>query len=232
MLGWLPERASTYAGDVDSILALIYSIVLVWFFLIHGLLVYVFVRFRRGAGRPARHLTGERLRQSAWILAPCVLVLGLDLWIDARGARVWTLIKETHPEADVSIRVTGKQFNWEVLYPGPDARFGTQDDLMLENALDVPAGRVVGITLESRDVLHSFFLPQLRLKQDAVPGRSIPIWFEATEAGRYEIACAELCGFGHTGMRGLLTVHTPESWEEWVAERWPARVASRGARGS
>jgi len=80
--------------------------------------------------------------------------------------------------------------------------------------------KTVAIALGSKDVIHSFFVPALRLKQDALPGREIPVWFKATEPGDYEILCAELCGFGHTKMRGMLTVHTDESYAQWVRENW------------
>ena len=221
MLEWLPEQASTYAGDIDSLISFIYYLMLIWFFLIHGLMFYMFIRFRRKADRRASFLDGHTLRQSAWILIPCIIVLGLDFWIDLQGGRVWALIKETSPEPDLSVQVIGKQFNWDMIYPGPDDTFGTDDDLLLENSLHVPVDRVVRVFLKSKDVLHSFFLPEFRLKQDAVPGRTIPIWFEATKTGRYELACAELCGFGHTTMQGLVTVHTQEDWEVWVEKKWP-----------
>jgi cytochrome c oxidase subunit 2 len=117
--------------------------------------------------------------------------------------------------------VTAKQFNWEILYPGPDGKFGTEDDRLLDNELHVPVGKPVRVVLKSKDVLHSFFLPTLRLKQDIVPGRAIDAWFEAVKPGRYELPCAELCGFGHSGMKGWLHVHTPDDYEMWTKEQWP-----------
>ena len=108
-----------------------------------------------------------------------------------------------------------------MLYPGPDNVFGTTDDLEIENELNVPVDKVVHIRLLSDDVIHSFFIPNLRLKQDIIPGREIIVWFEAMKTGRYEIPCAELCGFGHSGMLGLLYVHSPEDYEAWVNENWP-----------
>jgi len=149
--------------------------------------------------------------------------LFLDLWIDFRGAEVWAKIKGRVPSSDLVIQVTGKQFNWEIVYPGPDGRLGTVDDLQMENELHVPVGKVVRVALKSKDVIHSFFLPNLRLKQDAVPGREIVAWFEATKPGKYEMPCAELCGFGHSGMGGWLYVHTAEEYENWVKERWPEK---------
>jgi len=230
MLNWLPQQVSSFGGQVDSLIAFIYYIILAWFVLLHLLVFYMLIRFRKRDGRRASYLDGRTFRQSAWILVPCLLILVLDIWIDARSAHVWAVIKEDHPPADVTLRVTGKQFNWEILYPGPDGRFGTADDLTAENSIHVPVNKVVGISLEAEDVLHSFFLPDLRLKQDAVPGRTIPVWFKAVKPGRYEIACAELCGFGHTGMRGLLTVHTEDDWQKWVDSRWPPAGAA-GAGG-
>lgn len=221
MLGWFPQQASSFAGEIDGIFATIYYVVGAWFVLLHALLFFMLVRFRRRAGVSARYLPGNSLRQSAWILLPGLLVLALDLWIDARGGAVWALVKEETPPASVSIRVTGEQFNWKFTYPGPDGKFETSDDLTTENSFHVPVDEVVALSLQSNDVIHSFFLPEFRLKQDAVPGRTIPVWFKAIRAGQFEIACAELCGFGHTGMQGKLTVHTAEDWKAWVAKKWP-----------
>ena len=86
----------------------------------------------------------------------------------------------------------------------------------------MPVNTVVHVHLKSKDVIHSFFVPVLRLKQDALPGREIKAWFEATKAGQYEIPCAELCGFGHSGMLGQLIVHEPEDYQNWVQQTWPA----------
>ena len=108
---------------------------------------------------------------------------------------------------------------------GADGKFGTDDDVKFDNDLHVPVSKVVRVQLSSKDVIHSFFLPNLRLKQDAVPGRTILTWFEATKPGKYELPCAELCGFGHSGMKGWLNVYTPEDYQKWAAEKLaPKRV--------
>ena len=117
--------------------------------------------------------------------------------------------KGTPPAGDVVVRITAKQFNWNFTYPGPDGKFGTADDVTSENDLHVPVGKVVRFELQSEDVIHSFFVPDMRLKQDVVPGRTIRGWFEATKTGIYEIACSELCGFGHYSMHGNVIVQTP-----------------------
>lgn len=221
-LRWLPENVSTYGAEIDGIFALIYYLTVAWFFLTIGALLSFVALYRRRAGRRAAYVRGERLREAVWLLVPVAVVLGLDLWIDLRGAPVWARVRGQIPATALVVEVTAKQFNWEVLYPGPDGKFGTTDDLQLENELHVPVGKPVRVVLKSKDVIHSLFLPHLRLKQDVVPGREIQAWFEATKPGRYEMPCAELCGFGHSGMNGWLFVHPPEEYEKWVKDQWPS----------
>jgi cytochrome c oxidase subunit 2 len=220
-LRWLPENVSTYGGEIDRVIALIYYVTLAWFFLTIGALLLFLVLYRRREGRRAAYVRGERLREAAWVLVPLLIVLALDLWIDFRGAPVWARVKQEIPESGLTIQVTAKQFNWEVRYPGPDGRFDTEDDRLFDNEIHVPVGTPVRVVLRSRDVVHSFFLPHLRLKQDVVPGRALTAWFEATRPGRYELPCAELCGFGHSGMKGWLHVHPPEEFARWTKEQWP-----------
>ncbi len=221
MMRWLPENVSTYGGDIDAILSLIYSVTLAWFFLTLGSILLFLFLYRRRDGRRAVYIHGDRLSEAAWILIPAVIVLALDLWIDFRGADAWAKVKGRVPPSDLRVQVTAKQFNWEILYPGPDGKFGTADDLQLDNELHVPVNQVVRVSLKAKDVIHSFFLPNLRLKQDIVPGREIEAWFQATKPGRYEMPCSELCGFGHSGMNGWLYVHSPDEYQKWVKERWP-----------
>jgi cytochrome c oxidase subunit 2 len=133
------------------------------------------------------------------------------------------------PPSDFVLQVTAKQFNWQVTYPGPDGKFGTADDKTLLDEMHVPVNKVVHVHLRSQDVIHSFFVPQFRMKQDAVPGREIVQWFEVTKTGKYELPCAELCGFGHSGMRGWIYVHTPDEYAKWAAENLRAEAAPAAA---
>jgi cytochrome c oxidase subunit 2 len=227
---WFPENVSTYGGDVDSIFALIYWGGLAWLVVTLGTFGAFLVLYRRRRGRPAGHVTGERLREVAWILVPCVVVLALDLWVDWRGAPAWARVKGQFPPADLTIQVTGRQFYWDVVYPGPDRQFGTGDDRRFSNEVHVPVGQPVRLLLRSGDVVHSFFAPNLRFKQDVVPGRLTGGWFEATRPGVYELPCAELCGIAHSIMNGRLHVHTPDGYRAWVRRQWPATVpAGRGS---
>jgi len=221
MSDWFPANISTYGGEIDHVFYLIFYIVGIGFLLGQGVLFYSIFRFRRREGRKAAFITGEKWRQAAWILVPGAIVMVLDFAIDFAGAKAYDKVKGETPEAEVQVEVIAKQFNWKFLYPGPDGQFGTRDDLALENELHVPANKVVSLVLKSEDVIHSFFVPVLRLKQDVVPGREIGAWFEARETGRYEIPCAELCGYGHYTMRGFLNVHSAGEYANWVEENWP-----------
>lgn len=117
----------------------------------------------------------------------------------------------------VVVEVVGRQFEWRLRYPGPDFRFDTPDDLYTVNDLHVPVNTTILVELKTQDVLHDFFLPNLRVKQDAVPGMRIPVWFVATETGAFDLVCAELCGWGHYKMKGRLTVESESAYKAWLA---------------
>jgi len=218
MLPWLPEGVSTFGADIDHLFWLIFIITAAVFVLVQVTLVVFLVKYRYRPGRRAVYTHGNNTLEIAWTIAPSIILVVLALLSRA----TWNEVRGQMPPSDYQVEVTAKQFNWEMRYPGPDGRFDTADDLMIENDLNVPVNQVVRLTLKSRDVIHSFFLPNLRLKQDTLPGRAIAAWFQATKPGRYEIPCAELCGFGHSGMKGWLTVHSPEDYQKWVQTRWPS----------
>ncbi len=218
MLNWLPPNVSTYGGEIDTFFHVIYYITATVFVLVALTMIYFLIKYRHKAGRQAYYYHGNNTLEFVWTSVTFIAMLVLALV----SKPVWSRIKQEMPPTNLVVQVSGKQFNWEMLYPGPDGLFGTDDDYQIDNQLHVPEDRVVKIILKSKDVIHSFFMPALRFKQDAVPGREIPAWFEATEPGRYEIPCAELCGFGHSGMLGLLFVHTAEDYAAWVQKTWPA----------
>ncbi len=217
MLDWLPPNVSTYGGEIDKFFYVIYYITTAVFFLVAGAMIYFIFKYRHKEGRKARYYHGNVTLEYIWTSATFIAMIVLALV----SKPVWSKIKQHVPPTDIVVQVTGKQFNWEMLYPGPDKTFGTSDDYQVDNLLHVPVNTVVEVRLKSKDVIHSFFVPQVRLKQDAVPGREIRAWFEVTQTGKYEIPCAELCGFGHSGMLGHLLVHTPEEYDAWVQSTWP-----------
>jgi cytochrome c oxidase subunit 2 len=218
MLPWLPEDISTYGAQIDSLFYLVFWITNITFVLVQGALIYFLFRYRARPGQKATYTHGNNTLEIAWTIAPSIILVVLALLSRAS----WVEIKETLPPSNYPVQVTAKQFNWDITYPGPDGQFGTADDKTLENDLNVPVNQVIQLNLRSRDVIHSFFIPVLRFKQDMLPGREIKGWFQATKTGRYEIPCAELCGFGHSGMLGHLTVHSAEDYAAWVQSLWPA----------
>lgn len=222
MLDWLPENISTYGGEIDKFFYVIYYITTVVFFLVTGFLLYCLIKYRHKEGQKAKYYHGNTTLEFIWTGATLIALLVLALV----SVPVWSKIKQEIPPTDIIVQVTGKQFNWEFLYPGPDKIFATEDDYQIDNQLHVPIDKPIRLILKSKDVIHSFFVPVLRLKQDLVPGREIAAWFEATKAGKYEIPCAELCGFGHSGMLGYLFVHSAQDYNDWVEKTWPAKNAS------
>ena len=219
MMSWLPENVSTFGGEIDSLFYLIYYITGAVFILVTVLMILFLILYRRRDGRRATYSHGNTALEITWTVIPAVILLVLSFM----SVSSWGRIKAHAPPSDFQVQVIAKQFNWEIIYPGPDGKFGTADDFQIDNDLHVPLNKVVHVHLQAKDVIHSFFLPNLRLKQDAVPGRNILVWFEATKPGKYELPCAELCGFGHSGMRGWLYVDSPEEYEKWVKDKWPQK---------
>lgn len=213
---WLPENVSTYGKDIDFLFNLIYYITGGVFLLVAAAMIAFLVMYRHREGRRARYTHGNTTVEIIWTVVPALILIVLT----GLSFPTWARIKMQVPETDLKIEVMAKQFNWIVTYPGPDGKFGTEDDKTFDNEIHVPVGKPVTLVLKSKDVIHSLFLPNLRFKQDAVPGREIIQWFEAMKPGKYEMPCAELCGFGHSGMRGWLYVHTPEEYQKWLKAQW------------
>jgi cytochrome c oxidase subunit 2 len=214
MMGYLPEGVSTYARDIDWLFYLIYYVTTFTFFAVQITLLWFVFRYRQDPNRRATYTHGNTTLEIVWTIVPAVMLAVLALL----SRNTWANIKWHQPPSDFTVGVTAKQFNWEIIYPGPDGKFGTDDDVTMDNDMHVPVNRTVRVVLRSKDVIHSFFVPQFRLKQDAVPGREIPTWFKALKAGKYELPCAELCGFGHSGMRGWVYVQEQADYDAWAAE--------------
>ncbi len=195
-------------------------------------LVWVIVRRRKAVTGPAKPEAGWL--EYVWTAATAILFLSLAF----TGSRSWASIPVNRPGVEV-IEVYAHQFAWHFRYPGPDKRFGKtalelisdsggnslgidprdsrgKDDFVTAT-LRVPVGRPVLLVLHSRDVIHDFFVRELRTKQDVVPGMEIPLEITVEKAGQYEIACAELCGLGHSQMRSLLIALPADEYDRWKA---------------
>jgi cytochrome c oxidase subunit 2 len=218
---WLPENVSTFGGDIDWLFHLIYAITAITGILVFVTLIVFLVLYRDRPGRRARYTHGNTTLEIVWTVVPALILVVLTFL----SVPAWSKIKMTQPPTDFVVQVTAKQFNWQVFYPGPDGKFGTADDKLFLDEMHVPANKPVRVILKSQDVIHSFFVPSFRIKQDAVPGREIAAWFDATKPGKYEWPCAELCGFGHSGMKGWVYVHTADDYAKWAAENLKAEGA-------
>jgi len=228
MLSWLPENVSTYGSEIDRLFYVIYYVTGATFFLVQGTLLVFLVMYRHRDGRRATYTHGNTTHEIAWTIAPAILLVILAF----ASRSVWAEIKQRVPPSDMQVQVTAKQFNWEIAYPGPDGKIGTDDDVTMDNDLYVPVGKTIRVNLKSRDVIHSFFIPSARFKQDAVPGHEIPTWFKITKPGKYEVPCAELCGFGHSGMRGWLHVLPLDEYDAWAQDHKVGKMTPVAASGS
>jgi len=242
---WFPPVASAHGQAVQTMLN--FTLLATGIFFVAGHLVLAWLIAR--AARRTAEAAGQPSGRAQWLvgLLPAfamavvaeggVLVLALPVWANYYGPP---------PSDAVRVEVVGRQFFWVVRYPGPDGQFGrtaptlintdnllgldgedraAADDVVLLNEMQLPKGRPALVRLRSTDVIHSFWVPELRVKQNAVPGMGIDIWFTPTQVGSYELACNQICGLGHYRMRGLLGVSEEAEFERWLAEQAPAKVS-------
>jgi len=225
---FLPQ-ASSFAADIDNLFTLIFVLVGFWFVLSMGTFLWLIFRFRARDGRPAEYITGEEKSQKRWITIPHLLVLVCDVFIIVGAVRVWYDIKQYLPPAEQTVRVIGQQWTWTFVHPGPDGKLDTADDIAKVNELHVQKDVAYHYQLQSQDVLHDFSVPVFRLKQDAIPGRTITGWFKPTLEGEYDIQCAEICGIGHGLMGARIFVENAAQHAAWMATQSPVALASNAA---
>lgn len=211
-------QASTYAGSIDGIIMLVFVLVGFWFLAAEGIFFWLIWKFRARPGEKSQYLTGKEKHVKRWVTIPHALVLVCDVFIIIGSVRVWYDVKQRLPEADTTIRVIGQQWAWTFQHPGPDNTLDTADDIFTVDNLHVEVEKTYHFRLESRDVVHSFSVPVFRLKQDAVPGRSITGWFRPTETGQHDVQCAEICGIGHGIMAARIHIEDADTHAQWIAE--------------
>ncbi len=184
-------------------------------------LAVLLVRYRAGRSRKAAYETGTGKGAALATLALAgVVFVGIDLNLvrmSKRDAAEYLFRFPTGPDV-VRVEVMPQQWAWNVRYPGPDGTFNDGDDVVALNVLRVPVGRPVMLNLKAKDVVHSFFVPNLRLKHDANPGLVTRSWFTVTKPGTYEIVCSQVCGWAHYLMKGTLVAMPEAEWKAWVAE--------------
>jgi cytochrome c oxidase subunit 2 len=213
---WLPQNVSTAGRRVDSLFVIVYLITGVVFIGTQIALGWASWRYVDAPGTRSRYLHGSQRLEVVWTIIPAATLVFIALY--QMGTWADMKFQSAAPKVPPLAEITARQFQWMMRYPGPDGKLHTHDDLQLVNDLHFVKNRPTLIKLKTQDVLHSFFLPQMRMKQDAVPGLTIPVWFDADTAGQYELLCAELCGWGHYKMRGRVTVHASQKeFDEWMA---------------
>jgi cytochrome c oxidase subunit 2 len=211
-----PEQASSFARDVDALYFFLIA-VSAFFALLVAVLVIVFaIKFhRRHAGEVGARIEGNLPIELVWSVIPTVIAMVMFGW----GASVYYHVRRPPDEA-MHIYAVGKQWMW---------KFQHLEGQREINELHVPAGRPVKITVTSEDVIHSLYFPAFRTKIDAIPGRYMELWFEATRPGTYRMFCAEYCGTNHSGMIGSVIVMEPAAYQSWLAGGGEGSLAERGA---
>jgi cytochrome c oxidase subunit 2 len=234
---WFPKLASEHGARIDSLFMAVLVVSGIAFVLVQGALGYFVARYGENSNERASYWHDNPKAEAILLIMTAVILTVLVFM----GQRVWASIYFSDAPTNATIiQVTGEQFAWNFHYPGPDGQFGrtdnklitgtnpigldkddpaAKDDVLSIGVMHAPVGKPVRVRLRSKDVIHSFFLPNFRMKQDAVPGMGIEVWFTPTQAGQYEIACAELCGLGHYRMKGALTVdESQDAFNKWLVE--------------
>jgi cytochrome c oxidase subunit 2 len=238
---WLPPDISIHGAKIDQLMSVLHWFMALLFVGWGVFFVYCLIRFRARPGRVAMYTPVKGIAtkyiEAFVVVVEIFLLFGLS-------TPVWLAYKNNLPDAKkaLHVRLVAEQFAWNFQYPGKDGKFGKndpslisgdnplgidpedpagKDDVVTVNNLHLPTNRPVIVDVSSKDVIHSFNIPVLRVKQDTVPGQLISVWFEATQTGHFELACAQLCGLGHYRMRGDVLIDTPDDFAKWLAENAP-----------
>jgi cytochrome c oxidase subunit 2 len=198
-----PEQASTLAPQTDALLFFLLAVTTFFVVLIAGLIIVFMIRYRRrDPDEVPESVHGSLALEIAWTVPPLVIAMIVFFW----GASLFATIQRP-PDDAININVVGKQWMWKLQHMGGRREI---------NELHIPVGKPIRLTMTSEDVIHSFFVPAFRTKQDAVPGRYTTTWFEATKPGSYHLFCAEYCGTIHSGMIGHVIAMEPAEFEAWL----------------
>jgi cytochrome c oxidase subunit 2 len=234
----LPVAAATHSPDVDSLIVIVHWLMLVLFVGWGAFFIYVLARFRKRSN-PVASYEGAKGKVSKGLEIGIVVIEAVLLLFYAIPA--WARRVTNFPSGSeaVVVRLVGEQFAWNVQYPGADGKFGrtsptlvssdnplgldrndpdAKDDITTINQLTLPVDRPILVHLSSKDVIHSFGVYELRVKQDAIPGMDIPVWFIPNRVGDYEIACSQLCGLGHYRMRGFINIKSAADYQAFLTQ--------------
>lgn len=227
---WLPDNVNEYGGIIDQLFMFILYLTGIIFVGTGVALFWFLWKYDETKNaEPVKYTHGSHTLEIIWSILPAATLLFIAIYqmnawadhklrrpIDGPGPDGVAGTADDVPRAAI-VEVTGRQFEWRIRYAGADKIIGTPDDVHTVNDLHLPANEDVVIQIKSMDVLHSFFLPHVRVKQDVVPGMKQFVWFKGNKSGVYDIVCAELCGWGHYKMRGKMTLESREKFDAWLA---------------
>jgi len=242
----LPPCVTVHGEQIDRLFMIIFWLTATVFVVTQATYIYFLIAYRKRPGHKAFYSHGSDKLEIIWTTAPTIVFLALALY----GNHLWDQIHRPAPANSFEIDITSYQFGWQMRYPGVSGKlspidvrkisdenpFGTdsQNPLtaqdVISSELVIPVGRPVHLLLHSRDVIHSFYVPEFRLYQDCVPGRTIGwVWFQATRTGNFQIACNQLCGTGHYNMKAPIRVVTEDEFAKWLKPRQEKNAAPAAA---
>jgi cytochrome c oxidase subunit 2 len=229
---WMPKDVSEHGHTIDHLFYFILILTGIVFVATECTMFWFLWKYNdRKDAQPVKFVHGSHTLEVVWTILPAATLLFIAIY----QMNAWAAVKIRRPDMKPTVEVTARQFEWRLRYPytkplgwkeGDPYEFGN-NDIYTVNDMHVPLGEEVLLELKSQDVLHSFFLPNLRVKQDAVPGMKIPVWFKPLEIGIYDLPCAELCGWGHYKMKGRLTVQSRQDFDEWLKNTYAAQEATQ-----
>jgi cytochrome c oxidase subunit II len=248
-LYWTPPNFTTGGAQIDAILHFIFWLTLVVFIAVQAVFIVYLVKYRRRPGHRAYYCHGNNVLEIVWTSIPVLIFLGLAIYSN----RLWAELHSDPPPDALQVNVSAFQFGWDFRYPGADGKLGAVeiDQISNENKfgvaqadpagkddftsteLVIPFGKPINIVLNSRDVIHSFYVPFFRLYQDALPGRTISwVWFKVERPGNFELACSQLCGTGHYNMKAPIRVVSQEEYDKWYAGKVQAAATAKAQEGT
>jgi cytochrome c oxidase subunit 2 len=226
-----PPDISEHGRVIDRLFMFILWLTGIIFIATEVALFYFMWKYNgRTNAEPVKFSHGSHTLEVVWTILPAVTLLFIAIY----QMNAWADAKMRKPNIPVTAEITGRQFNWDVRYPGPDGKLHTPDDIVrVDGQIHFPSGEEVLLSIKSADVLHSFFLPNLRMKQDVVPGMQQYMWFACRETNAsVDIVCAELCGWGHYKMAGRATFEPRDKFEAWLAQKAEEQNAHRVAQAA
>ncbi|MCB0308449.1 MAG: cytochrome c oxidase subunit II [Bdellovibrionales bacterium] len=240
--GGLPVDISTHGWQIDKLFYSVHILMILLFVGWLSFLIYTLIKFRQRPGHKAEYNPVKTKLGSYLEVGVALVEVSLLVFL---AVPAWKAAKTLRPTGSnvVQVRVVAEQFAWNIHFPGKDGVFGntkvelvdidnplgldpedpaSKDDIFTINDLHLPIDRPIYIKLTSKDVIHNFYVPVLRVKQDAVPGMVYPVIFQAKQTGSFDIACAQLCGLGHYRMKGAITMETEDDFQTWLSENAPS----------